>query len=483
MADPTSPHGVAPDSLGAAFRRALDAALFRADSGGAAPVVGRPVGFAIERLGAPQRGRPLDEVVDDLLREVFPSGMRTDHPRFMAFIPSPASPLSWLGELLTSIHNAHAGAAAQSEGATAVERAVLRTLCDAAGLPSAAGGLFVSGGSMANLAGLCVARDRMLLEGDRARGLAYVTAETHASVAKALRILGLLDRQIRTVPTDAVQRMDVASLQGMIAADRAEGGAPFAVVASAGTTSTGAVDPLGPVADVCAAETLWLHIDGAYGASALLSPTHRGLLAGIERADSVTWDAHKWLFQTYGCGILLVRDRALLAPSFALSSDYLRDGAADGGEPNFWDMGPELTRPARAIRLWLTLQAVGLDGMAAAIAHGFCLAEAAERAVRATPGWEVASPARMAIVTFRFAPDGLSPEVADAAGAEAARRLAQNGFALVGTTRVDGRFALRICAIHPRATLDDMAETIRRLDGFARDAAAGAHGRTSAAGI
>lgn len=482
MADHVSPHGLARDALEAAFRRAVEAALERVRQGRSAPVFTRAESGPLDRLRhIPREGRPIDEVVDDLLADVFPRGMRTDHPRFFAFIPSPASPLSWLGDLLTSIHNAHAGAAVQSEGATGIERGLIRFLCEEAGLPETAGGLFVSGGSMANLAALCVARDRMLAEDERGLGVVYVTRETHASVSKALRILGFLDRQIGVVAVDDQQRMDVTALARAVATDKLAGRRPFAVVASAGTTSTGAIDPLGALADLCASETLWLHVDGAYGASALLSPAHKPLLAGVERADSLAWDAHKWLFQTYGCGVVLLRDRSLLAPSFSLSSDYLRDGDAEGVEPNYWDLGPELTRPARAIRLWLTLQAVGCDGMAAAIAHGFELAEAAERAVRATPGWEIVSPARMAITAFRFASEGLSPEDADDANAVAARRMMEDGFAMVGTTRVGDRLALRICTIHPQATETDLEETIRRLDGFAREAAAAMAGAPSPA--
>ncbi|WP_261405687.1 pyridoxal phosphate-dependent decarboxylase family protein [Chenggangzhangella methanolivorans] len=277
---------------------------------------------------------------------------------------------------------------------------------------------------------------------------------------------------MRVVPTDAGRRLDVAALAGAVADDRAAGQKPFAVVASAGTTNTGAIDPLAEIAALCAREALWMHVDGAFGASALLSPAHRGLLAGIERADSIAWDAHKWLFQTYGCGMTLVRDAAVLAPSFALASDYLRDGAAEGAEPNYWDLGPELTRPARAVRLWLTFQAMGREGLGAAIAHGFALAETAERLVRAMDGWRLVSPAQMAITAFRYAPEGLAPEAADAVNASAARRLMDEGFAVVGTTRLDGRLTIRMCTINPATSEDDLKATLERLDGVAQEIAA-----------
>ncbi|QZO02307.1 hypothetical protein K6K41_08825 [Chenggangzhangella methanolivorans] len=316
-------------------------------------------------------------------------------------------------------------------------------------------------------------RARQPAHGRRARprrGLRHL--RTHSSVAKSLRIAGFLSRQIRVVPTDAGRRLDVAALAGAVADDRAAGQKPFAVVASAGTTNTGAIDPLAEIAALCAREALWMHVDGAFGASALLSPAHRGLLAGIERADSIAWDAHKWLFQTYGCGMTLVRDAAVLAPSFALASDYLRDGAAEGAEPNYWDLGPELTRPARAVRLWLTFQAMGREGLGAAIAHGFALAETAERLVRAMDGWRLVSPAQMAITAFRYAPEGLAPEAADAVNASAARRLMDEGFAVVGTTRLDGRLTIRMCTINPATSEDDLKATLERLDGVAQEIAA-----------
>lgn len=420
----------------------------------------------------PAAGRPLAEVMAEMDAGVFRYAARTDHPRFFAFIPSPVSPLSWLGDALTSLHNPHAGNWLQSAGASAVEQGLVRFLCDAAGLPETAGGLFVSGGSMANMTALVAARDRMLAEDERARGVAYVSTETHASVAKALRIIGVPESRVRTVGVDAAFRMDIAALDTAIAADRAAGLKPFVVVASAGTTNTGAIDPLHAAADLCAREGLWLHVDGAYGASVALCPERRVLVDGLGRADSLSWDAHKWLFQTYGCGVVLVRDRRALAESFHLKADYLRDADPEGDAVNFWDLGPELTRPARALKLWLTLQVMGLDAVGAAIGHGFGLAEAAERVLRATPGWTVVTPAQLAIVTFRYAPDGLSDDSADALNGEVARRMLAEGYAAVGATRIDGRAVLRICAIHPEATEADMAETIRRLDRHARAAQA-----------
>jgi glutamate/tyrosine decarboxylase-like PLP-dependent enzyme len=468
-----------PEALSAAFRRVAERFLARIAAPHDEPVIERVGSAAIDGLAAlpPLAGRPLDEVVAHLLDTVCPLRTRTDHPRFFAFIPSPASPLSPLGDLLTAIHNPHAGNWLQSAGPAAIEHGLVRFMADAAGLPATADGLFVSGGSMANLTALVAARDRMLAEDERAQGVAYLSTQTHSSVGKALRIIGLLDRRIRVLAVDDRFRMDVGALEVAVAEDRAAGLKPFVVVASAGTTNTGAIDPLPQLADICARENLWLHVDGAFGASALLSAERRALLAGIERADSLSWDAHKWLFQTYGCGVALVRDRTALTDAFRTGPDYLRDAETDGGESNFWDLGLELTRPARALKLWLTLQAMGLDAVGEAISHGFGMAEHAERTIAATPGWRVVTPAQMAIVTFRCEPYGLSEEERDTLNAAAARRLLDDGFAAVGTTRLDGRLVLRICAINPQTKTADVEETIRRLDSYVRAAVNAARGK------
>ena len=268
-----------------------------------------------------------------------------DHPRFYGFIPSPASPLSFVGDMLTTGFNAHSGSWMQSSGPAAIEQGLIAWLAQRAGLPDSAGGLFVSGGSMANLTGLMLARDRMLPLEDRRRGVIYLSSQTHSSIAKGLGVLGFLPDQICKIGVDPERRLDVAALAEAITADQAIGRLPFAVVASCGTTNTGSIDDLHAVADLAARERLWLHVDGAYGASVALSGHHRSLIDGLGRADSLSWDAHKWLFQTYGCGMVLVRDRTHLPESFATSAEYLQDATAGDDTPNFWDYGIELPAP------------------------------------------------------------------------------------------------------------------------------------------
>lgn len=425
---------------------------------------------ALRALAIPGAARPITAVVEDAVR-IFDHRVRMDHPRFFGFIPSPASPASFVGEMLTSGFNAHAGSWMQSSGPSAIEQGLISWLAERAGFPDGAGGSFVSGGSMANLTGLMLARDRMLPETERHRGVAYLSTQTHSSVAKGLKVLGLLPNQIRAIAVDADRRLDLASLGAAIAKDRADGRLPFAVIGSCGTTNTGAIDDLHGLADLAAAERFWLHIDGAYGASVALSHRHRDLVSGLGRADSLSWDAHKWLFQTYGCGMVLVKDRAHLIENFANSAEYLQDALSSSDTPNFWDYGIELTRPARAMKLWFTLQVLGEVAIGDAIDHGFALAEALESALRARPDWRLVSKAQLGIVAFRYEPPHIGTDRLDALNTAIAARLVAENVAAPLTTRLDGKVVMRACAIAPEAEIEDMFAMVAEMDAVSRSIA------------
>lgn len=340
---------------------------------------------------------------------------------------------------------------------------MIRWLCDLAGYPAEGGGLFVSGASIANLTALTAARDAKLTWEERSRAVIYVSDQTHASVSKGLHIIGFDRSQIRVIPTDAEFRMEAECLERAAAEDAAAGKRPFAVVASAGSTNTGSVDPLPEIARLCRKHDMWMHVDGAYGASALLSERQRAALRGIGRSDSLSWDAHKWMMQTYGCGMVLVRERAALLRSFAAHPEYLRDSEADGDGVEFWDLGPELTRPARCVKLWLTLQAMGAAKMGEAVDHSCSLARLAEREISKLPDWEIASPAQLGIVNFRYAPAGMPERELDRRNQDISKEMVSGGFAHMFTTELRGRKVLRICAIHPQTTEGDILETVRRL--------------------
>ena len=262
--------------------------------------------------------------------------------------------------------------------------------------------------------------------------------------------------------------MDTEALERAIERDRESGLIPFAVIATAGSTNTGSVDPLYDIALIARRHGLWMHVDGAIGASVLLTK-YRGMLDGIELADSLSWDAHKWLFQTYSCGLVLVRDERKLLKSFSTHPEYLKDLEDGAGITNPWDMSPELTRPARGLKLWFSLQVMGSNALSAAVEHGFDLARWAEDEMRANPMIEVVSPAQMAMVNFRYSPAGLTEDEKDRLNARISRRMIESGYAGVFTTELDGKKVLRICAIHPEAREEDMRETVRRLNAICEE--------------
>jgi glutamate/tyrosine decarboxylase-like PLP-dependent enzyme len=309
--------------------------------------------------------------------------------------------------------------------------------------------VLVTGGSVASLVALAAARTARFGERAPEGAVAYVSSEGHSSIPRALRILGIAN--VRTLTAGPDCRLSADDVRAAVEADRAAGLRPFCVVGTAGTTSTGAVDPLDELADL----GLWLHVDGAYGAPAALTEPGRAALAGMERADSLVLDPHKWLFQPYEIGSVLVREPGLLERTFALSGVYLRDTL--GGEVNFRDRSVQLTRGGRALKLWLSIRVFGLAAFRDAVARGIALAEHAEALLRERPGWEVVTPASLAIVCFRReGDDALQTRISDATVAD--------GFAAPSTTVVGGRVALRLCTINPRTTEDDVVRTIERME-------------------
>lgn len=395
-------------------------------------------------VGGPPPEEPgdVDALLDLLFEQVLPYGMRPDHPRFFARIPGPSNFVSVLADTAATGVNAFAGSWTSGSGVSAVELVVIDWLRELCGLPEGADGVLVSGGSVGSLVALAAARTARF--GDRAPddAVAYVSSEGHASIPRALRVLGV---RYEVVPARDDCRLAADDVRAAVEADRAAGRTPFCVVATAGTTSTGAVDPLEELAGL----GLWLHVDGAYGAPAVLC----GALGGLEHADSLVLDPHKWLFQPYETGCVLMREGGLLERTFAMSGVYLRDTI--GGEVNFRDRSVQLTRAARALKLWLSLRVFGVAAFREAIAHGIALGEHAERQLRAREGWVVVSPAQLAIVCFRR-------EGADQTALAAA--MVEDGYAALSTTEVDGRVALRLCTINPRTTFAEIDRTIERME-------------------
>lgn len=411
----------------------------------------------------PDKGLPFAEVLSHARNDIFANSLLCNHPRYFAFVPGPSNFYGVLGDALASGFNVFTGTWLESSGPAALELSLIDWLCRTVGLPPQSGGLFVSGGSVANLTGLAVARrDRL---GDRTNdAVIYCSDQVHASVDKALYLLGFGSRQLHRIGSDSDFRLDPDRLRQAIAKDRARGRQPFCVVANAGSTNTGAVDPLAPLADICGQEGMWFHVDGAYGASAALGRRSGELLADLGRADSLVLDPHKWMFQPYEIGAVLVRDRDLLAGTFRTSADYMQDAKPTGQEINFCDYGIQLSRGFRALKLWMSLQCLGLDAIREAIDRGIALAETAAREVERDDRFEVTSPACLGIVTFRYVGNGLYEDARlDEINRAIPHEIMANGEAVVTSTVLDGRTVLRMCVINPRTSEDDVRRTVTML--------------------
>jgi glutamate/tyrosine decarboxylase-like PLP-dependent enzyme len=409
-------------------------------------------------VGGPPPDAPGDPEAElaTLFEQVLPWGQRADHRRFFARIGSPSTYVGALADAAAAGVNAFTGSWTGGSGPSAVELTVLDWLRGWCGMPEGTEGVLTSGGSVASLTGFAAAREARL-GGPRGTGVVYVSDQTHASLPRAVALMG---ERTRVLDSDGAQRMQPDALVAAIAEDRRAGLDPFCAVATAGTTSTGAVDPLRELRAACDEHGLWLHVDGAYGAPAALTERGAAALDGLGLADSLVIDPHKWLFQPYEIGAVLVREPGLLERVFSLEGAYLRDTA--GGVVNFRDRGPELTRGARGLKLWLSVRTFGLDAFRAAVAHGIALAEHAEAQLRARDGWEVVTPAQLGIVTFRRA--GLD----DTAHTRLSAATVEDGYAAPSTTVVRGRVVLRLCTINPRTTFEDVDATLDVMERLAR---------------
>ncbi|WP_052389923.1 pyridoxal phosphate-dependent decarboxylase family protein [Belnapia moabensis] len=402
--------------------------------------------------GLPEAPVDPDNSLDLLVRVALAHQQHGDHPRYFARVPGPSSFAAVLGEWLGTGFNAISASWGGGSGPSTVELVALEWLRQFIGLPPGTEGVLVSGGSLANLTAFAAARTA------RGSGVAYLTDQAHASLPRSLRGLGFAQEQVRTLESDANLRMPPDALLAAIAKDRRAGRHPFMVVASGGTTNAGTIDPLPEIARICKAENLWFHVDGAYGAPAAATAQGRRCLAGIEHADSLVLDPHKWLFQPYDVGCVFVSRPGTLERCFALDAEYLRDVTADRGQVDFRDRSLELTRRARALKLWMTFRTYGCERLRAAIRRGIALAEFAEACLRGSPAtWEVVVPAQIGIVCFALRNAG------EGEHARRAKAVSDSGYAAVSSTMLKSRSVLRLCTINPLTTEDDIAGTIDRL--------------------
>jgi aromatic-L-amino-acid/L-tryptophan decarboxylase len=424
----------------------------------------------------PPEGEPISRLSDDC-QKIIDGCRHNGHPRFFGYVASPATPAGAFADLLASAVNPSVTSWRSAPAATQIERTVVRWLGSLIGYDQNTKGLLTSGGSMANLkalliahrvkAGAAISQTGILDSG--ARMMIYASDQVHLSITKAVDILGLGKQSVRLIQSDDRFCLDVDALRHAVARDQAEGLRPFCVVASAGTAATGAVDPLADIANVARENNLWFHIDGAYGAPAAMLDSRRAMFAGLEQADSVSLDPHKWLYTPVDCGCLLFRDDAAARSAFVTEADYIKVHEQSEIESfAFWDYGIELSRRFRALKVWLTLKYYGTRRIAAAIADDIATAEYMARRVEEAEDLELLAPTQLSICCFRYVPAKLRSQIEttddehelNGLNAQIMHRVQRGGRAYLSNAMLGGKFALRACIINFRTTLADIDLTL-----------------------
>lgn len=420
-------------------------------------------------------------VYEQFLEHVLPYSNGNRHPRHWGWVHGNGTPLAMLADMLASGMNPHL--AGYDQAPAIVERQVVAWLTELMGMPSTSSGLLVEGGTMANIVGLSVARHAKagfdvraegLHGGEHPRLVVYHSSETHGWLRKGMHLLGLGERSLHAVPCDAHGRMQLAALSEAIALDRREGLRPICVVATAGTVNTGAIDDLASIAELCREQDLWFHVDGAFGALAKLSSKARELVAGLELADSLAFDLHKWMYLPFGVACVLVRDARAHRETFAMNAAYIAPqarGVIAGGLP-FADHGVDLTRSFRALKVWMSLKAHGVDAFARLVDQNVEQAQHLARAVRAHAELELLAPVALNVVCFRCAPAGVAENVLDALNRELLLRLQERGIAIPSSTSIGGKYALRCAITNHRSRLDDFDALVDATVALGRELAA-----------
>lgn len=416
----------------------------------------------------PEEGRPLGDVMERAAQDILSTAGRVDHPRFFAFVPSSPTWPGVLADFMSAGFNIFQGTWLGSSGPSQLELVVTDWFKDWLGYPETAGGLFTSGGSAASLDALVAAREAA---GAPDRPAVYMSDQSHTALERAARIVGVRREGVRRVPSDGRFRISMDALARMVDEDVARGFTPIAVCANAGTTNTGAVDPMDEMADFCAERDIWLHVDGAYGGMAVLSDRGKELLKGMARADSITLDAHKWLFQPFEAGCLMVKDVRRLEAAFSVHPEYLQDTEWGQEHINFGDRGLQLTRSFRALKVWMSVQTFGMAAFRRAVGRGIELADRAEGYVKASPTIEMLSPASLGIVCFRANPPaaGLSEEEIEALNVRVQARVIDSQTAMMSSTRLRGTYSLRLCILNHNTTWKDVEDTLKAIERFAEE--------------
>lgn len=406
----------------------------------------------------PTHGTDFDGLLKVFRETIIPFSRQNAHPRMFGYVQSPGTALAAFADLLASTLNANLTVWRSAPAPVELERLTIDWVRQILGFNAQAGGLFVSGGSMANLAAIAAARQAK--DKSSARLRMYASSETHFSIAKAAALLGIGRENVRHVAVDKHFKIRTDDLVAKINADVEAGYVPFCVVANAGTVNTGAVDPLTEIREVANRFQLWMHVDGSYGAFAVLAKSARGLFAGLEQADSIALDPHKWLYLPVDVGCVIYRAPETAQATFAHDAEYTRIIGEEADEAfAFWDYGPELSRRFRALKVWMLLKGVGLHSLGEAIESNLACARYLESLIRASNDFEMVAPVELSIFCFRHMPSHLrseSPQAIDDFNERLLIALQRDGSSYLSNTTLGGRFALRGCVLNYRTTLRDM---------------------------
>lgn len=420
---------------------------------------------------APEKGEDGTKVLDKVLNEVLDKTDILSHPKNYSFVPGPSNYVSVLADTLATGFNVFSGGWVNAPAAAELEIVTINWLLNLFKLPTKkGGGIFTSGGSMANLTALVTAR-RQKCGDDFSKAVIYLSDQTHSSNIKAIRTIGFKKEQVRIIPTDLEFRVSINKLKNAIAKDRLAGLKPFCIIGTAGATNTGTVDPLNEIAKICKEEKLWFHIDAAYGGAVILAKNGSKLLNGIQKADSITVDPHKWFFQPYEMGCLLVRNHKWLSKTFTEKPEYLRDIEGNTSEINFYDHGIQLTRRFRALKLYMSIKTFGLESFRKAIDYSLDIAEKTEDSLRKSKYWEIVSPATLGIINFRFNPIeyNFSEKKLDELNQKISEEIINTKEAMLVTTVLQKQVVLRMCLINPRSSFADIKQTINACEKIGKE--------------